>query len=123
MISSLSSSFYTFFYDYFSTVKICGTVPQIQPALHIVRLQYVAVTVHGIVCFFLFCHDREIYSGWREVYKKVRGRVSKRGRDARREGAGVNIALGEVLSGSGGTTNASDGTTNGGGGTTAMIVS
>ena len=41
------------------------------------------MTVHGILALLLFCHDRELYAGWLEVYKRIQERVY--GPERRRE--------------------------------------
>jgi len=74
----IRNSFIDFFVchvTYFSlnvnSTDICGEVPKTQPDINIMHVQYVAMSVHGILAFLLFCHDRDLYTGWIELYKKV----------------------------------------------------
>jgi hypothetical protein len=66
------------FFNTFSPVELCGTVPKRQPSIGILHVQYVAMTIHGIIALLLFCHDRELYSGWIELFRKIRGKFKPR---------------------------------------------
>jgi len=53
----------------------CGDVPPNQANRHTLQLQYVAMSIHGIVLFGLFCADRDLYQGWRDLFVVLKGKL------------------------------------------------
>eukprot|EP00026_Physarum_polycephalum_P004658 Phypoly_transcript_04680.p1 GENE.Phypoly_transcript_04680~~Phypoly_transcript_04680.p1 ORF type:complete len:557 (+),score=27.15 Phypoly_transcript_04680:61-1731(+) len=51
-----------------TSYEICGEVPPVRLSRSAMRVQYVAEVVHGILLFFLFGKDRELYSSWQLVF-------------------------------------------------------
>jgi len=66
---------FNMFNDEAASIASCGHVPKVQPNKNILQTQYVAMTIHGVTCFVLFCYDIELHMAWKELYMEVKKKL------------------------------------------------
>jgi len=75
----------------------CGDVPSERPNLRVLEAFFVGMSFHGILVFFLFCFDRDLYSGWVILYERATGKEMAKANGNKRRTTSITYQEGREI--------------------------